>query len=135
MDGRNKWQSLFVFLCMWVGWEREIRNASPKKLRLSILGSPSMGNITGSAAGRRKYRCFTRAVDRKPLSRHPFQCRGDGAGGREYLFLIWSPRSITPFIEKGARQSAATSGKVISTRAQTRADPLIIPIDGLAKTH
>ena len=72
-----------------------------QKWRSSILGSPSMGNINGSAAGRRNYRCFIRAVDRKPLSRHPFQCRGDGAGGREYLFWIWSPRSITPFIEKG----------------------------------
>ena len=41
------------FLCTWVGWEREIRNASPKKWRSSILGSPSMGNMNGSAAGRR----------------------------------------------------------------------------------
>jgi len=38
-------------------------------------------------------------------------------------------------LKRGARQSVATSSKVICMRAQTRADPLIFPTDGLAKTH
>ena len=60
----------------------------------------------------------------------PFQCRSDDAGGRK-IFCLGSPRSITPFIEKGG-------GGVLQHQTQIphrHTDPLIFPTDGLAKTY
>ena len=50
-------------------------------------------------------------------------------------FLFGRPGPSLLSLKRGARQSDATSSKVVSMRAQTRADPLIIPIDGLAQTR
>ena len=64
--------------------------------------------------------------------RPPFQCRSDDAGGRK-IFCLGSPRSITPFIEKGVGV-----GGVLQHHAQithTDTDPFIFPTDGLAKTY
>ena len=68
--------------------------------------------------------------------RPPFQCRSDDAGGRK-IFCLGSPRSITPFIEKGegGRRGAATSSTHYThAHTHTHTDPLIFPTDGLAKT-
>ena len=47
MAGRNKWPSVFLFLCMWVGWEREIRNASPKNGVRRFWGVRPWGILMG----------------------------------------------------------------------------------------
>ena len=135
MDGRNKWQSIFSFFVCGSGGNVRSGTQVQKNGVRRFWGVRPWGILMGQQRDAENTDAsFEQWI--ASLCRATLFNVGEMAQVVGNIYFGFGRPSPSPLsLKRGARQSAATSSKVISTRAQTRADPLIIPIDGLAKTH